>query len=258
MGVIPVYDIAFNITPNGVEPLARFTEQEIASKFFAIAELETMTPSVDGNVEEWNPLEAQGWIRRMMTGKSLTLAMAGKRHEGDPGNDMIAELATQTGVGVKRTVLIVFPNKDQLAFDAVLNVGQSFGGDAINVSGIGFSVMSTGTPKYSVFGAKSVTATKIWDDDGHTGARPEIWFKLLRKAGASPIEEVPGAHLKPVTRNLDNGTWTVTWDNVIEKNSLGVNYAFSVQEVDAKGDDYEPDGYIKDEDGLTVTNAWEE
>lgn len=255
MGVIPVYELAFYITPMGVEPLARFTVQEIANKFITIAGLETMTPSVDGNVEEWNPLEAHGWVRRMMTGKSLTLAMAGKRQEGTAGNDMIAELATETGASVKRTALIVFPNKDQLAFDAVINVGQSFGGDAVNVSGIDFAVMSTGKPLYSVFGADSVTATKVWDDAAFAGARPAVWFKLMRKVGAGALEEVPGAHVKPVPRIADSDSWPVVWDNVMQKNSLGQNYTFSVQEVDDDGAEFTPLGYTKDESGLTVTNT---
>lgn len=255
MGVIPVYNMAFHITPSGIETLKKYTPQEIEQKFISIAELETMTPSFDGNVEEWNPFEAGGWVRRLMTGKSVTLAMAGKRSVGDPGNDMIANLATETATKVLRTILIVFDNGDQLAFHAVVSTGQPFGGDTTNVSAIDFSLMSTDTPLYSAYGCVTVTALKIWDDDGRVGKRPEIWFKLFRTIG-STTEAVPGAHVTRVRHDLLTGTWGVTWRNVMEKNGQGTAYTFSVKEVDATGNDLVPDDYAKNEDGLTVTNTW--
>ena len=34
-----------------------------------IAEMENFSVSIDGNVEEWSPMEQEGWLKRMVTGK---------------------------------------------------------------------------------------------------------------------------------------------------------------------------------------------
>lgn len=141
-GVYPVFNLQFKISTTGVKAHSPDPTSTMAN----IAELETFTPSFDGNVEEWNPMEAQGWVRRMVTGKSLSISIDGKRNEGDAGNDYIAGLAMKTGSDVMTTAAIVFPDGSKIIFNCVVNVGQSFGGDAINVSGLSFDLLSDGKP----------------------------------------------------------------------------------------------------------------
>lgn len=47
--------------------------------------------SGDGDTEEWKPLELAGRVRRMVTGKALTITLSGKRNIGVPGNDYVAD-----------------------------------------------------------------------------------------------------------------------------------------------------------------------
>ena len=69
-GVYPVYENAFKINNRGRSGDALVT----------IAEMESFSVSIDGNTAEWSPLEAAGWMRRMVTGKSLTITLTGKVH----------------------------------------------------------------------------------------------------------------------------------------------------------------------------------
>ena len=70
-GVYPVFENKFKIGARG------------AAAKNTIADMETFTVAIDGNVEEWKPMEAEGWVRRMVTGKSLKITLSGKRNIGD-------------------------------------------------------------------------------------------------------------------------------------------------------------------------------
>lgn len=142
LGVYPVFDIDFKIGINGRES----SEQDMV----VIKEMETFSPSIDGNVEEWTPMDTQGWIRRLMTGKGFSITLSGKRHEGDPGNDYVAGLAWKTGTDCSSKAEIVFPNGDKLAFDCVVNVTTPFGGDSTAVSELEVELQSDGKPEYVV------------------------------------------------------------------------------------------------------------
>ena len=52
-----------------------------------IADMESFSVSIDNGVEEWTPFEGEGWIRRLMTAKSMTISVSGKRNVGDDGNE---------------------------------------------------------------------------------------------------------------------------------------------------------------------------
>jgi len=141
LGVYPVFDIDFKIGINGRES----TEQDMV----VIKEMETFSPSIDGNVEEWTPMDTQGWIRRLMTGKGFSITLSGKRHEGDPGNDYVAGLAWKTGTDCSSKAEIVFPNGDALKFDCIVNVTTPFGGDSTAVSELEVELQSDGKPEYT-------------------------------------------------------------------------------------------------------------
>ena len=112
-----------------------------------VKDAESLSISVDGTIEEWNPMDQAGWTRRLTTGKSLGMTMGGKRNYGDEGNDYIASLALKTGQECNTWVSIIFPNLDQLLIPAVINV-TSLGGDSTSIDALEWEAQSDGKPTY--------------------------------------------------------------------------------------------------------------
>lgn len=98
----------------------------------------------------------------------------------------------------------------------------------------------------------SATATKVWENGAQE--RPTIWFQLFRNIEGGELEAVPEAEIK----ELANGTTQVAWTGLIKTDRSGNEYIFSVKEVDAEGNDFTPENYVKEisDDGLTVTNTY--
>lgn len=138
-GVYPVWENKFKISTSGRSTPALVT----------IADLETFSIAIDGNVEEWSPMDAEGWLRRMVTGKSLTISLSGKRNIGDPGNDYVANNAWKTGADCETHFEWEFPSGAKLAFDCVLSVTNVGGGDSRNVAPLEFEVLSDGKPTFT-------------------------------------------------------------------------------------------------------------
>ncbi|NGP62703.1 hypothetical protein FLT15_31840 [Paenibacillus thiaminolyticus] len=145
-GVFPVFDIKFKIGTKGRESSA--TEMAL------IKEMETFSISIDGNVEEWTPMETGGWVRRLMTGKGFSITLNGKRHVGDPGNDYIANTAWKSGLDCSSKCSIEFPDGSTLEFDCIVNVSAPNGGDSTAVSALECELMSDGQPKYTAGSGK--------------------------------------------------------------------------------------------------------
>ena len=141
LGVYPVFNIAFKIGTKGRESVD-------PTDMVVIKDMETFSPSIDNNVEEWTPMDTEGWIRRLTTGKGFAIALSGKRHVGDPGNDYVAGLAWKSGADLSTKAEIEFPGGDKLTFDCVVNVTTPFGGDSTGVSGLEFELQSDGKPTY--------------------------------------------------------------------------------------------------------------
>ena len=139
-GVYPVFKNSFKINTAG----KKGTEETMV----IIADLETFSPSFDNNVEEWTPMDTEGWIRRMMTGKGITIDFSGKRCVGDAGNDYVAGLAMKTEEYVESKFEWVFPSGAKVTFDCIINVTSVSGGDSTNVGALEFSVMSNGKPTF--------------------------------------------------------------------------------------------------------------
>ena len=140
-GVYPVFENKFKI---GTEGRSSDTES-----MKTISDLETFSVSIDGNIEEWRPMEAEGWVRRMVTGKSLTITLWGKRNIGDEGNDYVPNNAWGTGTTCDTKFEWEFPSGAKLAFDCVLSVTNPGSGDSTNVATLGFEVQSDGKPTYT-------------------------------------------------------------------------------------------------------------
>lgn len=117
--------------------------------YSAIANLETFGFKLDNGVEEWTPMEGEGWINRLMTSKSITIDFSGKRTMGDTGNDFVAEKFSANGIDANVSLKWTFPSGATLAISGVLDVTNIGGGDSTNVAPLEFSIKSSGKPTYT-------------------------------------------------------------------------------------------------------------
>lgn len=113
-----------------------------------IADCETFSVSFDNGVEEWNPYDTEGWIRRLMTSKSVTISVTAKRNVGDAGNDFVAGLAWKNGRNAEADTQWTFPDGTVVKFTkAVINVKNVGSGDSTAVAPLEFDIMSNGKPE---------------------------------------------------------------------------------------------------------------
>lgn len=137
-GVYPVYEHQFQICTSG-----RAGSGEGA--FVDIADMETFSVSLDDNVEEWTPMTTEGWVRRLKTGKGLSISLNGKRCIGDAGNDYVAGMAFKTGQACNSLLKWTFPDGTIVEIPCVINV-TAIGGDSTNVDPLEFECLSDGKP----------------------------------------------------------------------------------------------------------------
>lgn len=138
-GVFPCYENQFQVGEAGSESVST-----------TIANCEEFTVSFDNGVEEWNPFDQKGWKARLMTSKSVTISVKGKRTLGDAGNDMIAGLAYKNGREAELDFKWTFPDNSTVLFkNAVVSVTANGSGASTNVGPLEFEVMSNGKPVYT-------------------------------------------------------------------------------------------------------------
>lgn len=141
-GVFPVYNIKFKVGTKGKESTS-------PSDMAVIADMESFSISIDGTVEEWTPMDTDGWARALMTGKKFSIGLKGKRDVGDKGNDYVANIAWKDGLDCSTKGEIEFPDGGKLAFDCVINVKNVGGGDSTNVAPLEFDMQGDGKPTYT-------------------------------------------------------------------------------------------------------------
>lgn len=141
-GVYPCYENQFSIDVTGGDGAT-------AANNKTIADMESFSVSIDGNVEEWNPYDTEGWTRRLVTGKSITISVSGKRNVGDAGNDYVESIATKTGQECSTTVTWNFPSGAKLVMPCVINVTEWGASDSRAVAPLSFDVMSDGKPTFT-------------------------------------------------------------------------------------------------------------
>lgn len=138
-GVYPCYENQFQI-----DTAASGAEAALKD----IADCESFSVSFDNGVEEWTPFNTEGWTRRLMTAKSITISVTAKRNVGDAGNDAVAGLAFKNGRDAERTVQWTFPDGTTVKFtSAVINVTNAGSGDSTAVAPLEFEIMSNGKPE---------------------------------------------------------------------------------------------------------------
>ena len=139
-GVYPCYENQFKVD----------TSSTSTASFKTIADMETFSVSFDNGVEEWTPFEQEGWVRRLLTGKGITITVNGKRNIGDDGNDFIADMFMKNGRDAEADIQWTFPDGGVLLItDAVVNVTNIGAGDSTAVGPLEFEIMSNGKPTYT-------------------------------------------------------------------------------------------------------------
>lgn len=139
-GVYPVFENQFQVN----------TSTSGTATWSSIADMETFSVSIDNGVEEWTPFTTEGWTRRLMTAKSITISVNGKRNVGDTGNDFIAGLFMNSGQAAQADFKWTFADGGTLQLDgAVVNVTNLGAGDSTAVAPLEFEVMSNGKPTYT-------------------------------------------------------------------------------------------------------------
>ncbi len=126
-----------------------------------IADMESFSVKLDNGVEEWNPYDTKGWVRRLMTSKSITISVSGKRNYGDKGNDYVAGFFMKNGRDAEGTFQWTFPNGDKLVFEnAIFNITNMAIGKSTEVGPLEYDVMSNGKPTYTEASPQSVETTQ--------------------------------------------------------------------------------------------------
>lgn len=144
-GVYPVFNNKFKIGTKGRES----TDSDMKT----VADMTTFSVSVDGNVEEWTPMTTEGWKRRLVTGKGVSISLSGKRNVGDEGNDYVASKMFATGKDSESVFEWDMPDETVIKFDCIINI-SSGGGDSTNVEGLEFEVLSDGKPTVTTSGGE--------------------------------------------------------------------------------------------------------
>lgn len=133
-GVFPCYENQFQLG----------ADKESAT---GIKDAESFSVSFDNGVEEWTPFDSEGWVRRLMTAKGITISVTGKRNVGDTGNDYVAGKAFVNGRNAEGYFGWVFPDGTTVSWDeAVYNVTNIGAGDSTAVAPLEFDIMSNGKP----------------------------------------------------------------------------------------------------------------
>lgn len=144
-GVYPCYENQFQIDT------AASGAGESAMK--SIADCVTFSVSFDNGVEEWNPFDQEGWARRLMTAKSVTISVTAKRNVGDAGNDAVAALTFVNGRDAEKDFQWTFPDGTIVKMPgSVINVKNIGAGDSTAVAPLEFDVMSNGKPEVTPAG----------------------------------------------------------------------------------------------------------
>ena len=141
-GVYPCYENQFQIDTAASGATAAMK---------TIADCESFGVSFDNGVEEWTPFDTEGWARRLMTAKSMTITVTAKRNVGDAGNDAVSELAWKNGRNVEKDFQWTFPDGTIVKFaQAIINVTNVGAGDSTAVAPLEFEVMSNGKPEITL------------------------------------------------------------------------------------------------------------
>jgi predicted secreted protein len=119
-----------------------------AQTWAEVAQMETISISIDTGVEEWNPMEMHGWRDAMATAKSLEIELTGKRCIGDAGNDYLASKKFALGTAAYVPFKYVMPDGEVLILSKNVAQVESLGGDTTGVQGLSVKLISACVPTF--------------------------------------------------------------------------------------------------------------
>ena len=140
-GVFPVHNNVFKLNTAG--------RSGSAETLAIVADMTTFKVSVEGKNEEWFPLDQEGWARNAVTGKKMSISLAGKRKYGDAGNDYVAGMMLKTGKDCETAFEWVLPDGSKLAGDCVINLTTPAGGDSTAIDSLEFEILFDGKPTFT-------------------------------------------------------------------------------------------------------------
>lgn len=143
--VYPVHNNKFKIGTDGLES----TDDQMV----IIKDLENFAPTIDGTVEEWYAMDAEGWAKAAVTGKKLSFSFSGKRSVGDPGNDYVAGKALSMGQEAMSKFEWEMVSGAKLTFPCVINITAPGGGDTTNLDKLEFDIICYGKPTFTAAAA---------------------------------------------------------------------------------------------------------
>ena len=138
---------------SGVFPVHKnsFKAGENKTKAVIIKDMESFSVSIDNGIEEWHTFDEEGWARRLLTAKSISISLSGKRSIGDPGNDYCAGKSFAMGRDAEGYFEWTFADGTVVALeDAIFDVKNNGAGDSTNVAPLEFDVLSNGKPKVTL------------------------------------------------------------------------------------------------------------
>ena len=145
VGVVPVNKFSFTIAP--LESVTNGTKTYGTP--FTVSDVENLDIALDNGIEEWYALGEDGWVNRLMTARSITVNMSGKRNYADAGNNTVGQdYFMDVGLANEVKLTITFPNSDTLAIPGVLNITGLAGG-ATDVDKLEFEIQSNGKPTFT-------------------------------------------------------------------------------------------------------------
>lgn len=136
-GNYPVYNNVFKISKSG--------KSSQPTDMVTVADINSFSVSVNNNIEEWTPMDTEGWVKRLLTGKSMTVTLSGKRCVGDAGNDYLAGLALKSGADAETKFEWTFGDGTKVAFDCIVNV-TGMGGDSTTGEPLECEILTNGKP----------------------------------------------------------------------------------------------------------------
>lgn len=137
-GVFPCWENQFHINTSPSE----------TPQWTVIKDCETFEVAFDNGVEEWTPFESQGWMRRLMTAKSISITVSAKRNTDDAGNNFVAGLAFQNGREAEADFKWTFKDGTEVIFTgSPINVTALGSGDSTAVAPLEFEVLSNDRPE---------------------------------------------------------------------------------------------------------------
>jgi hypothetical protein len=146
-GVMPVNQLKFTFTP--------YTNGAWGTESY-VKECESLDISVDGSIEEWTPMNTEGWTNRLLTAKSMTIGLSGKRCYGDTGNDTVYGMIEKVGLDAMGKLSIYFPgaaadtNKKKIEIIGVVNI-TGLGGESTAVDKLEWEIQSSGKPTFTTY-----------------------------------------------------------------------------------------------------------